>query len=160
MRVCANGPPLPRRPATTPPSQQSRPLRRILCSPGTEHSRRRQLSREGSSRGEAARWGLRGEEGTLHWHISSTRGSLGPNNYGGPSHLSLGSRYCRGACSDPPFAFGQGRVSGVTYEVTGRSAQLPVTKRERHDKHGSRGTPFSMAFFFVHTLLLKAQDVP
>ena len=37
--------------ATSPPPPQSLPLRRMLCSPGIQHSRRSQLSREGSACG-------------------------------------------------------------------------------------------------------------
>ena len=40
--------------ATSPPPPQSLPLRRMLCSPGIQHSRRSQLSREGSTCGGAS----------------------------------------------------------------------------------------------------------
>ena len=43
-------------PSTSPPPPpQSLPLRRMLCSPRIEHSRRSQLSREGSACGGACR---------------------------------------------------------------------------------------------------------
>ena len=48
--------------ASLPSPQQSLPLRRMLCSPGIDHSRRSQLSRKGSACGgarrrRAVRWG-------------------------------------------------------------------------------------------------------
>ena len=44
--------------ATSPPPPQSLPLRRMLCSPGIQHSRRSQLSREGSPCGGASSVGF------------------------------------------------------------------------------------------------------
>ena len=44
--------------ATSPPMPQSLPLRRMLFSPGIQHSRRSQLSREGSACGGASSGGF------------------------------------------------------------------------------------------------------
>ena len=44
--------------ATSPPPPQSLPLRRMLCSLGIQHSRRSQLSRQGSACGGASSGGF------------------------------------------------------------------------------------------------------
>ena len=53
--------------ATSPPPPQSLPLRRMLFSPGIQHSRRSQLFREGSARGGASSGGFAVDVGSRWW---------------------------------------------------------------------------------------------